>query len=438
MFESYLQPRPPAPDQEASDVRPRYKPTGRRVLTPSKLAALDYPPPPSSGPSRGEILSAFRRAVPALGVVQLRALVELLMSRSFTQDWTGEYRPMVWPSNEWLCARLDIREGRLKELIGLAFEHRLIAMRETGNGHRRGEREKGEGGRIISAFGFDLSPLASRQAEFLKLATDFELQEAVIRRLRAELSGLRRDVLTLTDLGEMTAHEVADWKNVAFRARQIAGQSRNQKDTDVLRLLVGQLTVMRDTTQALLGPTSYSEAPKSDPWGSLERPLNTSTNQPISLEKDAVADRNKKPCPDAAQSGINQMAPLRGFPVTPAFVLKIAPQFRDLIPTARPSCRDIIDAAWHVCHHLSISQDTWGKACLTLGRWEATAAVAAVAGRHAAGEVRSPNGLLRRMVELYETGELRLDRTLRGLMMRASQAVEQSSAKSESTKNLTE
>jgi len=142
--------------------------------------------------------------------------------------------------------------------------------------------------------------------------------------------------------------------------------------------------------------------------------------------------------PSAAQSEMKLAEPLHGFPVTPAFVLRIAPQFRDLVPTARPSCRDVIDAAWHVCRHLSISQDTWGEACLTLGRWEATAAVAAVAGRHAAGEVRSPNGLLRRMVELYGTGELRLDRTLRGLMMRASQAVEQSSAKSGSARDLTE
>lgn len=114
------------------------------------------------------------------------------------------------------------------------------------------------------------------------------------------------------------------------------------------------------------------------------------------------------------------MEPLRGFLVTPTLILKIAPQFRDLVTTARPSCREITDAAWHVCHHLSISQDTWGDACLTLGRWEATAAVAAVAGRHAAGEVRSPNGLLRRMVVLYGMGELRLDRTLRGLMARCT------------------
>ena len=420
MSDAYPQPLPSTLRPEAVATLARCKPTGRRTLTPSKLVSLDYPPPSPGGPSRGEVLSAFRRAVPALGIVQLRDLIELLMSRSFPQDWTGRHRPMVWPSNDWLCARLNIREGRLKELISLAFERKLIAMREAGNGHRRGEREKGEGGQIISAFGFDLSPLAARYAEFLSLASGFEVREATARRLKAELSSLRRDLLTLTDLGELTAQDIADWKDIAFRARQIAGQGRNHKDTEILQLLIEQLTAMKDTTRVLLEPTNPTEAPESDPWGSVEQPLYTTTNESNYIKKDALADGKEELGPSAVQPTVKLMEPLRGFLVTPALILKIAPQFRDLIPTARPSYREITDAAWHVCHHLSISQDTWGDACLTLGRWEATAAVAAVAGRHAAGEVRSPNGLLRRMVVLYGMGELRLDRTLRGLMARCT------------------
>ena len=50
-----------------------------------------------------------------------------------------------------------------------------------------------------------------------------------------------------------------------------------------------------------------------------------------------------------------------------------------------------------------------------LGQEKAITALAAISARHAAGKVRSPGGLLRRMVELHQRGELRLDRTLFGL-----------------------
>ena len=49
-----------------------------------------------------------------------------------------------------------------------------------------------------------------------------------------------------------------------------------------------------------------------------------------------------------------------------------------------------------------------------LGQEEAITALAVICARHVAGKVRSPGGLLRRMVELHQEGELRLDRTLFG------------------------
>ncbi len=64
-------PSPPAFVSAASVAPVRRAPTGRRILTPAKLGALDYLPPMQGGPTRGEILSAFRRALPALGIVQL-------------------------------------------------------------------------------------------------------------------------------------------------------------------------------------------------------------------------------------------------------------------------------------------------------------------------------------------------------------------------------
>jgi replication initiation protein RepC len=106
---------------------------------------------------------------------------------------------------------------------------------------------------------------------------------------------------------------------------------------------------------------------------------------------------------------------LRGFVVTPEFVLRIAPPFRGWVRSARPGWGELVEAGWLVRSELGVSQHAWGQACVVLGRMEAVTALAAIAARHAAGQVRSPGGLLRRMVELHQQGQLRLDRTLFGL-----------------------
>ena len=406
------------PGAASAPARPPPKPTGRRTLTPARLATLDHPPPSPGGPNRPAVVAAFYRALPALGVPLLRDLMALLIGCSPPQDWLGECRPMVWASNEWLCARLGIKEGQLKKLIGLAFEHGLLAMRDSGNGHRRGRREKGEGGRILWACGFDLSPLAARHGEFCQLAGAFEQREATVRDLKREISSARRDVLTLVDLGLAKVPGVADWSDLACRARQLAAPARGQRDPDVLRMLRDQLGVMRDGVRALFEPDEDAGTAESDPTGSLERPLNATANESISTKPFAQAQGKGQPdlrTPDQATAPAD---PLRGFPASPALVMMVAPQFRDFVPDSRPTRTDIVSAAWHVREHLGISQDAWGEACYAFGRWEAAVAVAAIAGRHAAGEVHSPGGLLRKMIKLHGTNELRLDRTLRGLAAR--------------------
>lgn len=101
--------------------------------------------------------------------------------------------------------------------------------------------------------------------------------------------------------------------------------------------------------------------------------------------------------------------------VTTDFLIQVAPAFRDWVGSARPVWEEMAEVAAYVCSDLGVSKHAWGQACVLLGRMEAVTVLAAVAARHAAGQVRSPGGLLRRMVELHGEGKLRLDRTLFGL-----------------------
>lgn len=68
-----------------------------------------------------------------------------------------------------------------------------------------------------------------------------------------------------------------------------------------------------------------------------------------------------------------------------------------------------------VAPSIGISPHAWGQAWITLGGDGAITALAAICARHATGKVKSPGGLLRKMVELHQKGTLRLDRTLFGL-----------------------
>ena len=101
--------------------------------------------------------------------------------------------------------------------------------------------------------------------------------------------------------------------------------------------------------------------------------------------------------------------------MTPGFILTVAPAFRDWTSNARSGWEELNQAAFNVRSALGISPHAWGQARIMLGQEEAITALAAICAGHAAGKVRSPGGLLRRMVELHQRGELRLDRTLFGL-----------------------
>ena len=76
--------------------------------------------------------------------------------------------------------------------------------------------------------------------------------------------------------------------------------------------------------------------------------------------------------------------------------------------------------AYDVRGLMGIFPHVWGQAWVTLGGDGAITALAAICARHATGDVKSPGGLLRKMVELHGKGTLRLDRTLFGLAEKAS------------------
>ena len=368
---------------------------------------------------RGLVWSAFKRAVPALGVPRrVVELVDYLIGCTMDADWTeGEGRLLAWPSNDTLMDVLDIGLSQVKTLLRVAQEHGLIEMCDSANGKRYGRRVNGH---VVEAYGFDLAPFAARYAEFLAIAAAHEERRREGNRLRGRIGALRRHILSLIDTGTEQGPMTADWSALARQACELATLRGDSRDPTCLASIMGRLMALFEEVQAALAAAKPVETGPREPeirphYTPTKNHLIAKANTVVAgLEKPWLPGRKENEEP-FIQPRCDQTSALRGFVVTTDFLLKIAPSFRGWVKNGHPRWNELEEAAGYVRSELNISSHVWGQACVVLGRMEAVTTLATISARHTAGKVRSPGGLLRRMVDLHQLGKLRLDRTLFGL-----------------------
>ena len=393
-------------------------PTGRRKITPAMIAARAARPTTWQPVKRGEALSALKRAAPALGIPRpVVTLMDYLVGRTRDMDWAEGGRPMAWPSNVNLQDVLDIGRTQVKTLIRVALEHGLLEMDESPNGQRYGYRKEGK---IAEAYGFDLTPLAARAAELEQIARAHQERRREGARMRARITSIRNKVLMIAEAGS--------WPALATEAHALADLRGDLRDPGQLAPVVARLEALSTMAEERLAACVLPV--ETDPMGAADRPPITPTNhlniaeantavaglKPVAHEESRSRDCDSNPSKsheEAKREG--RTSALRGFVVTPEFILQIAPQFRDWVRSGHPKWGELEEAATFVRSDLGISLHAWGQACVVLGRMEAVSVLAAIAARQVIGRVRSAGGLLRRMVDLHMAGELRLDRTLFGL-----------------------
>ncbi|MGI4798294.1 MAG: plasmid replication protein RepC [Janthinobacterium lividum] len=394
-------------------------PTGRRKITARMIAVQAGRPSTWEPVQRGLVWGAFKRAAPGLGVPRrVVELIDFLIGCTMDADWReGEGRLLVWPSNDVLMDALDVGLSQLKTLLRLAQEYGLIEMCDSANGKRYGWRANG---RVVEAYGFDLAPFAARHAEFQAIAAAHEERRREGRRMRGRIGALRKYILSLIDAGAEQSAAAADWSALARRGCELAALRGDSRDPTYLGTVMERLTALFEEVQAALAMFKPVE---TNPKGAENRPHYTPTNHQLIAKANTVVVGPERPClPEKKKSEApctppnhNHTSALRGFVVTTDFLLKIAPSFRGWVNSARPSWSELEEAAGYVRSELDISLHAWGQACVILGRMEAITMLATISARHMTGKVRSPGGLLRKMVDLHREGGLRLDRTLFGL-----------------------
>jgi replication initiation protein RepC len=449
-------------------TRIKQPPNGFRRLSPAMLAASktaeNFIGLSDGEGSPGGVLAAFKAAAPYLGLSP-RAVhaVDWLFRFTQKQDWEPGNRPVVWPSAFMQAEALCLSLTRVKALNRYLVELGLAVMKDSPNGKRYGRRDRA--GRIIEAYGFDLSPLAVRMAEFRAVAEQGRETREAIRQLRRRLSiasnGLYQIAATAAEYGLLDPA----WQSQAHDAQKLARRLAKVDRLETLAFGVAQLERRQHDARERL-EVLFSRAPKAGsrasesvetaPKGPENGPHITSTNQILNPSDTVIAREKSKSvlggggnqtARDALNAGsmvqtqqvgeqrhtgqesivseaqgeadrAARTAPTDSgtvMKITPDELIRLAPRLKPYLAKGSPNWPEIVEAADWLRHDLEISKQLWGEACLAMGRAHAAIALAIVSTKPAGFFRGSPGGYFHGMVAKARAGDLNLSRTIWGM-----------------------
>ena len=416
--------------------------TGVRKLTPqllfSKHGSECFNGLPETVISPGQLLAAFKEAAPYLGLaVRHVHAVDWFFRFTQPQDWERGALPIVWPSSAEQQAALNLSTTRVKALNRDLIEAGLINPKDSPSGKRYGRRYNNcAREQIIEAYGFDLSPLATRHAEFRRIADEARAERDEMKRLRRRATIARKGINQILEIVADRCLTGQEWSHLAEESQNLGRVLRTLKQLEemafgVARLerrwheargsLARQLAEQRDA-----GADRVNTAPKGFESG----PLNTYKPAFYAQGHTVVAAgtvvlrgvENVREKTTIIQSG-NRAGASSGFELTktslrltPGELVDLTPNLKVYLPQASPSWPDVIDAlGGPIRHKFDIPQSLWGDACLTMGRVMAAIAIALVSTKPMEHFRSTPGAYFRGMMEKAKAGQLDLERSILGL-----------------------
>jgi replication initiation protein RepC len=371
---------------------------------------------PEGVTSPGQLLAALKAAAPRLGVSpRLVHAVDWLFRFTQPQDWEHGGRPVVWPSSSMQQEALDLSPTQAKEINRRLIELGLVTMKDSPNGKRYGTRDPK--GRIIEAYGFDLSPIAARHAEFRRLAEEGRAERAAMGRLRRRATIARKAIIQILETAAEYGHEGGEWQTLARETEALKRALRAVERVDEMEAGVTSLErrqqAARERLELLLGTV------ESDPMGAENRPHIYNYKPNLDPKQEQVIAANKS---SGAREGTVSQSPAPVQPkrpekgmvhgIRPDELVRLTPKLKPYLRRPDPAWPDIIDAADWLRHDLGVSKPLWGDACLAMGRELAAVALAIVSTKDQGHFTTSPGGYFHGMVAKAIAGELHLERTV--------------------------
>lgn len=369
------------------------------------------------GADRYQLLLLVKKLGKAAGFTpRMIQLLDYYMAFTRDQDWEQGSRPIVYQSLSRTALDLGVSERQIQKLEQALFTAGAISWSESGNYKRYGQRCP-KTGRILYAFGVELTPLAALHAELEDKLQEKKLYDAAWMETKRQVSWYRAQIRATLQEGR---EQGRDESQIALFDRQyaeIAVPIRSHLDLQSLRALLQAHKSLYSEIVAAMG-VDVGETKQTAQRPSLTRKTGIrssrgeqkvahykSTTQESSDKSDtrspsdncfqeSVAARQEPRTNREKRGGDGEVARHTSRSYTASskppstnpqdlilatglqhITLKHALQaasdrFRSHLPlTPRPlNWSDIVEAADSVRRELQIPQKIWGEACQLLTR----------------------------------------------------------------------
>jgi replication initiation protein RepC len=362
------------------------------------------------------LLAAFEQAEPYLGLpAHAYKLIGWLVRQTQPQDWEEGSRPIAWPSAQRQAEFLGISMPRVKALNRTLWEAGIFVMRDHPQGRRYGRRDQNE--RIIEAYGFDLSPLAQRHDEFVRIAAAAKVERERMRKLKARKTLARKAIAQAVEELGIQGHDSEALRQLARDAAELVKVGTACTRSDELALVVKSLERRRDEAERML--RELIKPVETDPKGFENEPHSINTtltandiNHTVIASETSSQTNTAPPIPPSPTKS-SHLFP-EALQITPAVLVELAPRLSPYMParTDAMTWPAIIEAGLWLSGELGINRTLWARACQVMGREYAAVALAIVSTRPEGHFTSGPGGYFAGMLRKFEKGELCLARTL--------------------------
>ncbi|MCI2400982.1 plasmid replication protein RepC [Aliiroseovarius subalbicans] len=368
-------------------------------------------------------------------------LLDTLGAFTQAQDWEEGRRPIVWASNAYLMEQTGFSLSALKRHARRLAEIGVISFKDSPNGKRWGRRDVD--GVIIEAYGFDLSPLSARVEEFEQLRAELQAERELCQRLKRQITVARRMIRARIEAG-LSGALSGPWTQLAGLFEDLLARlpRRNEASERLVRLLAWFKELQGRVEAAYLNATQADEAVENtaenieqgtkktqelNPREVISEPhiLITTQLHPVTCNR-SETEQAAGVVPNASpeeqvdrelEDWVAETRKKRGAALDLPTIMQACPEFASWARSMGGYLKDWSDlhrVAGQLRPMIGVSEHAWNLAQDRLGPQIATAALVLTFDKHCAGEVASPGGYLRGMVEKAGAGELHLERSFYG------------------------